>query len=116
DRRRLDVPNAEVLPNAYPRPASLSPRERPPDPARPVLLFVGLLIYAPNIDAARFLVHEILPLVRASAPHAEVHLVGKHGAEVADAGFRLFDAQYAPELVRAVVQRIARSALTSARG
>jgi glycosyltransferase involved in cell wall biosynthesis len=40
------------------------------------LLFTGKMNYPPNIDAACFFASEILPLVRAVAPHARFHIVG----------------------------------------
>jgi polysaccharide biosynthesis protein PslH len=40
------------------------------------LLFTGRMNYPPNIDAACFFAQEILPLVRAVAPHARFHIVG----------------------------------------
>jgi O-antigen biosynthesis protein len=40
------------------------------------LLFVGGFQHIPNIDAARWLVEEIFPLVRAEIPDIELHLIG----------------------------------------
>jgi polysaccharide biosynthesis protein PslH len=40
------------------------------------LLFTGRMNYPPNIDAACFFAKEVLPLVRAVAPHARFHIVG----------------------------------------
>jgi sugar transferase (PEP-CTERM/EpsH1 system associated) len=40
------------------------------------IVFAGNLGYFPNVDAARWLVEEILPAVRARVPDATVHLVG----------------------------------------
>jgi glycosyltransferase involved in cell wall biosynthesis len=54
-------------------------RQRPagiePEPA--TLLFPGGLNYPPNIDAARVLVHDVLPRVRARVPQARVLLAGR---------------------------------------
>ncbi len=47
-----------------------------PDPAPPVLLFVGLFVHPPNADAARWIVDEILPLVRETHPDCSLELVG----------------------------------------
>lgn len=67
-----------VLPNAIRPPARTSV---PPGAQR--LLFVGNLTYAPNVEAAVVLAHEILPLVRESHPAASVDLVGPHDGTVA---------------------------------
>jgi O-antigen biosynthesis protein len=40
------------------------------------LVFVGGFQHIPNIDAARWLVDEIFPLVRAEIPDIELHLIG----------------------------------------
>lgn len=42
----------------------------------PVLLFQGELTYSPNIDAARWLVHSIAPLIHARVADAQIRLVG----------------------------------------
>jgi sugar transferase (PEP-CTERM/EpsH1 system associated) len=47
-------------------------------PAR--LVFAGNLGYFPNVDAAAFLVREVLPRVRAAVPGAELRLVGARPA------------------------------------
>ncbi|MGH9076249.1 MAG: glycosyltransferase family 4 protein [Acidimicrobiales bacterium] len=44
------------------------------------VVFTGLLTYRPNLDAARFLVEEVLPLVRAERPETVLTVVG-HGHE-----------------------------------
>lgn len=56
-------------------------------PAR--LVFGGNLGYFPNIDAARWLVGEVLPRVRAVVPEAEVRLVGARPARSVRALARL---------------------------
>ena len=67
------IPNAVELPT---EPA----RRRIPDPRRePSLLFVGNLTYAPNVEAARVLVEEVMPLVqRRLKRDLQVTLVGVH--------------------------------------
>jgi GT2 family glycosyltransferase len=51
--------------------------EQPPGfDARAGLVFVGSFRHPPNVDAARWMVSEILPLVRARLPGIELHLVG----------------------------------------
>ena len=44
------------------------------------LVFHGVLDYAPNVAAARFLAREIVPLVRARRPHTELVIVGRSPA------------------------------------
>jgi GT2 family glycosyltransferase/glycosyltransferase involved in cell wall biosynthesis len=48
----------------------------PPFDAREGILFVGDYAHPPNVDAAVWLVREILPLVRAELPDVPVHLAG----------------------------------------
>jgi polysaccharide biosynthesis protein PslH len=67
-----------VLPNAVRAPALTV---APPGASR--LLFVGNLTYAPNLEAARVLVHEILPVVREIDPAATLDLVGRHDGAIA---------------------------------
>ncbi len=74
DATRLGAGNTWIVPNGYevpPEPAGSIEVGRPPS-----LLFQGLLAYPPNADAARWLVEEIAPRVRARVPDAEVRLVG----------------------------------------
>jgi len=44
------------------------------------ILFVAGFAHPPNVDAARWLVHEILPLVRQRHPAVQLHLVGSNPA------------------------------------
>ena len=60
-----------VVPNIHP--------DEPPGPPfeqREGLVFVGSYTHAPNRDAARFLVREVLPLVHLRLPEVHVQLVG----------------------------------------
>jgi glycosyltransferase involved in cell wall biosynthesis len=62
----------EVVPNGVepgPDPVAL--------PSRPVLGFHGVFDSQANVDAARSLVHDVLPRVRRTVPAAEVLLVGR---------------------------------------
>jgi glycosyltransferase involved in cell wall biosynthesis len=45
------------------------------------LVFVGGFQHPPNIDAATWLVQEILPLVRAGLPDVQLHLIGSKASE-----------------------------------
>lgn len=52
-----------------------------PEPATdPVLVFVGMMSYMPNVDAMRFFVGEVLPLVRRDVPDVKLHIVGREPA------------------------------------
>lgn len=68
-----EVPGArvEVLSNLLRLPA-----ERQGFDDRRDLLFVGSFRHPPNVDAARWLVNEVLPLIRAGDPAIVLHLVG----------------------------------------
>lgn len=74
DRRRLGSQGVTVVPNVYPDPGP--PAASPPHP--PTVTFVGLLTYAPNVDAACHLVDDVAPRLRRLVPQAEVRLVGRH--------------------------------------
>jgi len=43
----------------------------------PAFVFTGSMDYRPNVDAARWLVHRVWPIVRAALPHARLYLVGR---------------------------------------
>ena len=53
-------------------------RARGAPPAEPSILFVAGFAHPPNIDAATWLVREILPLVRLRVPAARLVLAGSH--------------------------------------
>jgi glycosyltransferase involved in cell wall biosynthesis len=40
------------------------------------LLFTGMMNYEPNLEAVRYFVKEILPLIRADVPYATFHIAG----------------------------------------
>jgi glycosyltransferase involved in cell wall biosynthesis len=80
DVGRLGVRNADTVVNTF---------ERPPEPVgrtavapRPTLLFPGTFDYAPNVDGATWLVHDILPLVHEHDPEAQARLVGRRSPGV----------------------------------
>lgn len=77
DRDLLRRANPRLQPDVVPNGvdcAALQPLPRVE--GSPALLFVGTMSYAPCADAATFLTHEVLPLVRRRLPQAEVWLVG----------------------------------------
>lgn len=80
DRDRLGSTRAAVLANGYPRPAAPVGRAEVGHP--PTVTMVGMFTYAPNADGARFLVGEVLPLLRTHVPDVQIRLVGQRGAEL----------------------------------
>jgi glycosyltransferase involved in cell wall biosynthesis len=77
---RYELPFVRALPNGVRLP---SPLAAPPGEHR--LLFVGNLTYAPNVEAAKLLTTEVLPLVQAKHPDATLDLVGRHAGGLAEA-------------------------------
>jgi sugar transferase (PEP-CTERM/EpsH1 system associated) len=49
-----------------------------PDISSQTAVFVGVLNYKPNIEAAQWYVREVLPLVRQKLPHAQFQIVGRN--------------------------------------
>jgi glycosyltransferase involved in cell wall biosynthesis len=45
------------------------------------MVFVGNMSYGPNVDAVRYFVHEILPIIKESAPESRFMIVGKEPVE-----------------------------------
>ena len=62
------IPNGYDLPDAAPAPPS----------ADPVLTMVGLVVYPPNLDAARLFATRVLPLIRHEVPAARFRIVGRN--------------------------------------
>jgi glycosyltransferase involved in cell wall biosynthesis len=82
DRQRIQATNAVVIPNGYPPPERPVGRIEVGEP--PTLVLPALFRYRPNVDAARFLVQEIFPHIRARLPQARVRLVGDYDHRIAD--------------------------------
>lgn len=79
DRAALgdDLPMLHIVANGVdPDEFAFSTELREPD----TLVFSGNLGYFPNVDAAIWFVHEVLPLLRAKRPGVEIHLVGARPA------------------------------------
>jgi glycosyltransferase involved in cell wall biosynthesis len=75
DRRALgDARNVRVVPNGVTVPSG-SPLVRRPHQA-PVLLFVGTLGYAPNVDAMQYFCARVMPLIRRDVPDVRLDIVG----------------------------------------
>jgi glycosyltransferase involved in cell wall biosynthesis len=75
DVQRSGLVNAVVVPNTYERPERALGQLEVEKP--PVLLFQGTFDYAPNVDAADWLVEEVLPRLRQRIPDIRLRLVGK---------------------------------------
>ena len=75
DTQRMGVANAVIVPNGYQPPGR--PVGRQEVSAQPTVLFQGLLSYAPNTDAARWLAEDIAPRLQQLNPAAQVRLVGE---------------------------------------
>jgi glycosyltransferase involved in cell wall biosynthesis len=111
DRERLGVPNAVVVPNGYP--GAATPLGRRDIGTPPVVLFQGDLTRAPNVDAARRLVVDILPFLQRTVADVQVRLVGNANdavralAGVAGVVVTGSVAAMEPELARADVVAVA---------
>ncbi|MBQ0959968.1 glycosyltransferase [Ideonella sp. 4Y11] len=84
-----------VVPWTYPlRPVKTDARQRQG------VVFVGGFRHTPNVDAARWLVEEIMPLVWASAPDVQVSLVGSYMTDEVRrlAGPRVWTMGYVPDV------------------
>jgi polysaccharide biosynthesis protein PslH len=85
DRRALGTPGdvgnpgdagrVWVVPNGVDLPAD--GEEVQSDPTDPTFVFVGVMGYAPNVDAVRFFVRRILPMLRREEPASKLIVVGK---------------------------------------
>ena len=81
DRRRLHHRRMAVVPNGYEL-AGRATSDRSPRPG--VAVFVGLMSYEPNRDAAVWVAREVWPKVRAGRPDAVLRLVGRNADAVAE--------------------------------
>jgi glycosyltransferase involved in cell wall biosynthesis len=70
-RKLFKTDKIDVIPNAMPLPERVVPIV-----ANKQMLMVAAYGYDPNADAAEFFITQVLPLVRARVPEAELHLVG----------------------------------------
>ena len=74
DAVRSGLANVVVVPNTYERPERPVGHVEVGQPS--VVLFQATFDYAPNVDAAEWLVAEVAPRLRARLPDVEVRLVG----------------------------------------
>lgn len=79
DVGRLGGRLAVAIPNTYPDPA-LPASAGPSEP--PEFLMIANFHYGPNVDAARFLATEVLPILRRAVPDAVVHIAGQRARDV----------------------------------
>jgi glycosyltransferase involved in cell wall biosynthesis len=71
-RRVVEHPCVVVVPNAWDQPHPL------PASDEPVVSFVGLLSWAPNVDAATWFCRQVWPIVIRELPDARLLLVGRN--------------------------------------
>jgi glycosyltransferase involved in cell wall biosynthesis len=79
DRRALQAVapavRVDVVPNGT---DTVALQPLPAHTGRPALLFIGSMAYRPCIDAASWLVREILPAIQREVPDVDLWIVGKH--------------------------------------
>jgi glycosyltransferase involved in cell wall biosynthesis len=95
-RRDMGLSPAEVLENAYPTPPHTPSLERPV--RHDVVLFVGSFNYGPNLDGARWLLDEVLPVLEERVPDVQVRLVGRSADAVPVRSGRVTAAAHVPDL------------------
>jgi glycosyltransferase involved in cell wall biosynthesis len=79
DRAVVEAMAPGALVRTIPVPLTLPPRPCDPEGSgRPGILFVGNFSHAPNVEAARALIGEILPRVRCEHPDVRAVVVGPH--------------------------------------
>lgn len=82
DRAKCDV---QALRNGIDNqlfdPRTVQPEPRLLDCTGPRLIFTGQMDYAPNIAAATRAIERLMPLIRAEAPEATFHVVGRNPPE-----------------------------------
>jgi glycosyltransferase involved in cell wall biosynthesis len=73
------APNAriELIPNGVDTAANQPDPKIPPKPLS--LIYTGAVTYSANYEAVRYFVHEVLPLVRARVPEAQLTITGGTG-------------------------------------
>lgn len=80
DRRRVSAlyggRRVVTVPNAVPLPTSVG------SSGGKTCLFIGRYTYAPNVEAARFLMEEIWPRIRAAVPEARLLIAGERSEAI----------------------------------
>ncbi len=72
-RHFLNIEHLRVIPNGVDT-TMMTAGEAPAMPG--YLLFTGMMNYEPNLEAVRYFVEELLPLIRAEVPYATFHIAG----------------------------------------
>lgn len=75
--RAQGIPNVSVLPNIQPEPME----DVPSFDSRSGLLFIGGYRHPPNIDAVKWLVNDIMPIIWRRIPNMKLTLLGSHPPE-----------------------------------
>ena len=75
DKNSINEPNVHVVPNIFPefREKSLNIKEGNSNE----ILFVGSLVYKPNIEGLKFFIQEILPIIIRKLPKTKLRIVGR---------------------------------------
>lgn len=81
DRGRFGAATTAIIPNSYPDPDERVGSVVVASP--PTIMLPGLLTYAPNVDAARWLATEVRPRLLEALPDAQIRLVGSFDDRVA---------------------------------
>ncbi|CAB4920666.1 unannotated protein [freshwater metagenome] len=89
DVERSGCSNAQVVGNGAQRPVQGRSDRKVLQTATPTLLFVGALDYEPHAEAVEWFVSEVMPLITAKMPAAQVRIVGRNPDRVAWVGSQL---------------------------
>ncbi len=84
DVARSGCANAIAVPNGYDLAWEPRPIDRTAVSSTPTVLFVGLLSYEPNHDAARWFATRVLPRLRRQVPALRFRVVGRGSDAVSD--------------------------------
>jgi glycosyltransferase involved in cell wall biosynthesis len=81
DKRYLETMFGKGRIHVVPNPAAVSDTPMP-HTSDPVVMYVGVFEYPPNVRAADRLVKSVWPRVRAAVPDAKLFIVGKHPEKI----------------------------------
>jgi glycosyltransferase involved in cell wall biosynthesis len=74
-RNQVGARHVEIIPNGVDT-SFFTPCNSSCTPGN--LLFTGMMDYEPNVDAAQYFAHQVLPRIRQEIPEAKFHIVGAH--------------------------------------
>jgi glycosyltransferase involved in cell wall biosynthesis len=74
DQQYLGREKVTVLPNGFDAPTEV-PERYPSDP--PVIGFIGIMKYPPNLEGVRWFIRDIWPLIKKRIPNIQLHLIGE---------------------------------------